>query len=142
MTMENVQTLDRNETKLVGYTVTASLNQDLESSIIGTLRKQLLDKRHEIANQLDVKGIYLVQVYTNIEWTPDVPFVSVVAVEVSDFDHVTEGFVRHVLPAGKYVKATHRGPESQIGETYDSIRETDLGNFRPFVFDYWTDFAV
>jgi predicted transcriptional regulator YdeE len=139
MTMEQVQTLERNETKLVGYTVTASLNQDLETRIIGKLREELFGKRHEIANRLDDDGIYLVQVYLDGEWTPDVPFVSFIAVEVSDFAHIPERLVRHTIPAGKYVKVTHKGPESQIGETYDSIRDKGIGGSRPFDFEYWAD---
>jgi predicted transcriptional regulator YdeE len=137
MTMGQVHSVERNETMLVGYTATASLNQDLEAGIIGGLREQLVDRRHEIANQLDDVGIYLVQVYQECEWTPDVPFISVVAVEVSDFAHIPEGFVHHTIPAGKYVKVTHKGPESQIGVTYDSIRDQGIDGSRPFDFEYW-----
>jgi predicted transcriptional regulator YdeE len=137
--MEQVQTLERNETKLVGYTVTASLNQDLETRIIGKLREELFGNRHEIANRLDDDGIYLVQVYLDGEWTPDVPFVSFIAVEVSDFANIPERLVRHTIPAGKYVKVTHKGPESQIGETYNSIRDKGIGGSRPFDFEYWAD---
>ncbi|WP_162309324.1 GyrI-like domain-containing protein [Cohnella abietis] len=137
--MEQLQALERKETKLVGYTAKVSLNQDLENSIVLGLREELVGKRQDIANRLDDNGIYLVQVYSEEEWTPDVPFVSIVAVEVSDFVHIPEGFVRHTLPAGKYVKVTHQGPESQIGETYDSIREQDIGSSRAFDFEYWTN---
>lgn len=139
MTMEQVQTLERNETKLVGYTVTASLNQDLETTIVGRLREELFGKRHQITNRLDDDGIYLVQVYPDSEWTPDVPFVSIVAVEVSDFAPIPEGLVRHTIPAGKYVKVTHTGPESQIGETYDLIRDKGIGDSRSYDFEYWAD---
>ncbi|MBP1995963.1 GyrI-like domain-containing protein [Paenibacillus eucommiae] len=139
MRTEQVQTLERNETKLVGYTVTASLNQDLAATIVGRLREDLIGKRHEIANRLDDEGIYLVQVYPDGDWTPDVPFVSIVAVEVSDFVHIPEGLVGHTIPAGKYVKITHMGPESQIGETYDSIRDNGISGFRLFDFEYWSD---
>ncbi|WP_234405642.1 GyrI-like domain-containing protein [Paenibacillus sp. IHBB 10380] len=135
--MEQVQTLERNETKLVGYSVTASLIQDLETRIVVRLREELFGKRHEIANRLDDDGIYLVQVYPDGEWTPDVPFVSIVAVEVDDFAHIPEGLIRHTIPAGKYVKVTHKGPESQIGETYDSIRDECIASSRSFDFEYW-----
>lgn len=99
---------------------------------------KLSGKRHEIPNQLD-DGTYLVQVYLDDEWTPDVPFVSIVAVKVSDFEQIPEGLVRHTLPAGKYVKVTHNGPESEIGETYDLIREKGIEGLRPFDFEYWTN---
>lgn len=139
MTMEQVQTLEREETKLVGYSVTASLNEDLESGIIGRLREELFGKRHEIANQLDNEGIYLVQVYSDDEWTPDVPFVSIVAVEVSVFAHIPEGLVQHTIPDGKYVKVTHQGTESTIGDTYDSIRDKGICSSRSFDFEYWVN---
>lgn len=139
MTMEQVETLERNETKLVGYKVTASLNQVLETSIVGKLREELFGKRNEIANRIDDKGIYLVQVYEEVEWTPDVPFTSIVAVEVSDFAHMQGEFVQHTIPAGKYVKVTHKGPESQIGSTYDTIHTEGISGPRPFDFEYWAD---
>ncbi|MEH6945007.1 GyrI-like domain-containing protein [Bacillus sp. JJ722] len=139
MTMERVQTLKRNETKLIGYTVTASVNQDLEKRIIERLRDELISKRHEISNRLDNDGMYLVQIYEDCEWTPDAPFESIVAVEVSNFDQIPDGFIRHTIPAGKYVKVTHKGPESSIGETYDAIRENGIEHTRPFDFEYWAD---
>jgi predicted transcriptional regulator YdeE len=139
MTME-VQTLERNETKLIGYTVMASLKQDLEQGIVGNLRQELLGKRHKIANQLNDTGIYLIQVYPDCEWSEDVPFESIVAVEVSDFSSpFPEGMIAHTIPAGTYVKVTHKGPESQIGDTYDAIREQDICSVRPFDFEHWVD---
>ncbi|MFK4344393.1 MULTISPECIES: GyrI-like domain-containing protein [unclassified Paenibacillus] len=139
MTMEEVLTLERNETKLIGYSVTASLNQDLETGIVVRLREELFDKRHEITSRLDEDGIYLIQVYPEDEWTPDVPFVSIVAAEVSNFAYIPEGLVRHTIPAGIYVKVTHQGPESQIDGTYDSIRDRGISASRSFDFEYWTD---
>jgi predicted transcriptional regulator YdeE len=139
MTMEQVQTLEKNETKLIGYSVTVSLNQDLENGIVGRLREELIGNRHKITNQLDDNGIYLIQVYPDCEWTPDVPFESIVAVEVSDFVRIPEGFISHTIPAGSYVKVTYKGPESEIGETYDLIRKKGIAECRPFDFEYWTD---
>jgi predicted transcriptional regulator YdeE len=139
MSLEQLQTIERNETKLIGYTVMVSLNQDLEGGIIEQLREKLLKKRPELTNQLVDDGIYLIQVYSDAEWTPDVPFESIVAVEVRDFDHIPEGLVQHTLPAGQYVKVTHNGPEAQIGETYDFIRDQDICPTRPFDFEYWTN---
>lgn len=139
MTMELGQTIERNDTKLVGYSVTVSLNQDLETSIIVKLREELFDKSHEIANRIDKNGAYLVQIYPDCEWTPDVPFESIVAVEVSDDAHIPEGFIRFTIPGGTYVKVTHNGPESRLGETYDLIREKNICDLRPFDFEYWAD---
>lgn len=137
--MDQVQTLNRTETKLIGYSVTVSLNQDLENGIIEKLREDFIGNRQKIANQVDDNGIYLVQVYPECEWTPDVPFESIVAIEVSEFVQIPEGFVSHTLPAGNYAKVFHRGPESEIGETYDLIREQGIAEFRLFDFEYWAD---
>ena len=85
--------------------------------------------------------MYLVQVYSDCEWTPDVPFISIIAVEVSSFEHIPVGFglIQHTIPAGKYIKVTHKGPESNIGDTYDAIREKGIDNVRAFDFEHWTD---
>ncbi|MBD8499713.1 GyrI-like domain-containing protein [Paenibacillus arenosi] len=141
MQTEQVQTVQLNEKKLVGLSVTVSLNQDLEHGIVVNLREQLLSKRSEMTNRVD-DGIYLIQVYPDCEWTEDVPFESIVAVEVSGDAHVPDGFVQHTIPAGDYAKFTHRGPESELGETYDAIRETGIAALRPFDFEYWADSCV
>lgn len=130
---------ERPETKLIGLAVTASLNQDLENETVGRLREELLGKRHEIVNRLEDGGIYLIQVYPECEWTPDVPFVSIVAVEVRDFTLIPDGFIQHTLPAGQYAKYSHKGPESLIGETYDLIREQGVASLRLFDFEYWVN---
>lgn len=134
-----MQTLERTETKLVGYTVTVSLNEDIETGIVVNLREKLIENVNKIINRADHHGIYLVQIYPDQEWTPDVPFESVVAVEVIDFDSIPEGFVRRIIPTGTYVKVTHKGPESEIEQTYHSIREKGIAVFRSFDFEYWTD---
>jgi predicted transcriptional regulator YdeE len=137
--MVRAQTLASNKKKLVADTVKASVNQDLEANIIKKLREELFSKRHEIANQVDDNAMYLVQLYPDYEWTPDVPFVHIVAVEVSDFTPLPEEFIQHTIPAGTYVKATHHGPESKLAETYDAIHEKGINNTRPFDFEYWVD---
>ncbi|WP_312116487.1 GyrI-like domain-containing protein [Brevibacillus reuszeri] len=137
MTIEQVQKLARKETKLVGFMVTASLNQDMADGIVDKLRTDLLGKRHEIGNVVDDEGMYLVQVYPDCEWTPDVPFVHIVGVEVHDFTQIPDGFISHTISAGNYAKIVHIGPESQIGDTYDAINERGLGDTRAFDFEYW-----
>lgn len=120
------QTLERNETKLVGYAVTASLMQDMENGIVGTMREKLLSKRHRIDNQIEAGELYLVQAYPDVEWTPEseVPFLSIVAVEVCSFASVPEGFVQHAIPAGNYVLVTHKGPVGSYSSYgASSIRE-------------------
>ncbi|WP_042166482.1 GyrI-like domain-containing protein [Paenibacillus gorillae] len=138
MNLELVQQLERSETKLAGYTVTVSLNQDLAEGIIVQLREQLKAQRHHIEKQTD-SGIYLVQVYSDEEWTPDTPFESIVAVEVGEIGHLPEGMVSYTLPAGAYAKVIHTGAESDIGDTYDLISDEGIASLRPFDFEYWAD---
>ncbi|MCR8657413.1 GyrI-like domain-containing protein [Paenibacillus endoradicis] len=139
MTQENMQTVERTETKLVGYTVTVSLNEDLETRIVVSLREKLISNLDKITNRLDHNGIYLVQIYPDEEWTPDVAFESIIAVEVTEFLPLPEGFVQRTVPAGTYVKISHKGAESHIEETYNSIREQGIAAFRSFDVEYWAD---
>ncbi|REK77035.1 GyrI-like domain-containing protein [Paenibacillus paeoniae] len=135
MPLEQI-TMNRSEIKLVGYRVHVSLNQDLEENIVVNLREEMTKQRHHISNQTNA-GMYLVQIYPEEEWTPDVPFTSLVAVEVSEYSEAPEGCVTHTIPSGQYVKVTHKGPESDIGEAYDWIREQDICSVRSFDFEYW-----
>ncbi|WP_246120436.1 GyrI-like domain-containing protein [Cohnella terricola] len=137
--MHVVQKIELNEKKLVGYTVTASLNRDLEEGLVLQLRQSLLEKRHKIANQLDSEEMFLVQVYTDEEWTRDVPFESIVAIEVSDHADIPEDFIRYTIPSGCYFLITHRGPESEIGATYDFIREQGIGSTRAMDVEHWVN---
>jgi len=137
MAIEQVQTLDRKETKLVGFTVTVSVNQDMEDGIVEKLRSELAGRRHEITSQADQTGMYLVQIYPDGEWTPDVPFKNMVGVEVSVFNDIPEGMTQHTIPAGKFMKVIHTGSELEIAETYDEINERGFGDNRPFDFEYW-----
>ena len=137
--MVHIQTLSSDEKKLVGYTVTASVNEDIAANIIVRLRDKLMDTRHNIPHQLDNTSMYLVQRYPDCEWTPDVPFVHIVAVEVHEFSDIPNEFIQHTLPAGTYTKVTHHGPESTLTETYHAIQEQAICSTRPFDFEYWTN---
>lgn len=132
--------VERTETKLVGYRVVVSLNQDLEEGIVVQLREKLLANRHLIPNQTN-EGMYLVQIYPDEQWTPDIPFTSIVAVEVNDYDQEIEKFDKHTIPSGSFVQVTHRGPEADIGDTYDWISEQELNSNRCFDFEYWAPSA-
>jgi len=86
--------------------------------------------------------MYLVHIYPDEQWTPDIPFTSIVAVEVNDYDQEIEEFVNHTIPSGSFVQVTHRGPEADIGDTYDWISEQELNSNRCFDFEYWTPRTV
>jgi len=139
--MREQQTVERTETKLVGYRVVVSLNQDLEEGIVVQLREKLSANRPVIPNQTN-EGMYLVQIYPDGQWTPDIPFTSIVAVEVNEYDQEIEQFAKYTIPAGTFVQVTHLGPEADIGDTYDWISEQKLSSSRCFDFEYWAPKAA
>ncbi|NBD24665.1 GyrI-like domain-containing protein [Paenibacillus glycinis] len=132
-----VDTMEREALKLVGYSIVESLNNVLETRIVGTLREELAGRRQEIEHGAG-SGIYLLQIYPQDgHWTPDVPFRHVIAVEVDAFGALPEGMIAHTLPRGRYAKFVHEGPESRIGETYAYIN--DAYGMRPIDIEYWPD---
>lgn len=131
------EVLDREEIKLVGFSIMESLHNVLESKEVGALREDLAARMNEIHNRIGT-GIYLLQNYCQEgQWTPHTPYEHVVAFEVSSFREIPEGMVTHTLLPGRYTKVVHQGPESQIGKTYDYINNTYGG--RPIDIEYWTD---
>jgi predicted transcriptional regulator YdeE len=132
-----VEMLERDEVKLVGFSIVASLNNVLETQIGGKLRKELDNRKLEVEGRVG-DGMYLIQIYpTDGHWTPDVPYQHVFAYEVRTLDDKLDGMVMYTLPAGRYNRVIHEGAESRIGETYDYINRT-LGP-RPIDIEYWSD---
>jgi predicted transcriptional regulator YdeE len=142
MLLDNIEIVERQEVKLVGYSLEASLNDIIQSKIVAKLREELSDKSNLIKSRLD-EGIYLVQIYPHCEWTPDVVYRHIIAIEVSTFEDIPEGMITHSIPSGRYIKFSHEGPESEIGNTYDLINEwlekNDFGGPRTFDTEYWKD---
>lgn len=129
--------MEREELKLVGYSIVESLNNVLESRIVGKLREELDGRRREIEHGAD-SGIYLIQIYPqDVHWTPDVPFRHVIGIEVQAFGAPPEGMIAHALPRGRYAKFVHEGPESRIGDTYAYIN--DAYGKRSIDIEYWPD---
>lgn len=129
--------MEREEIKLVGFSIKESLNKVIETKIGGTLREELDKRKFEIQNRIS-PGMYLIQIYPHdVRWTPDVPYQHVIACEVTTFDGISKDMITYTLPAGRYIKILHQGPESQIGTTYDYINKTYGG--RPIDIEYWND---
>jgi hypothetical protein len=57
--MPQVQLLEKEEMKLVGFSVKDSLNNILKSNIVGDLREVLVNRKNEIPNKIG-DGIYLI----------------------------------------------------------------------------------
>lgn len=132
-----VDVVERKETRLVGLSVVESLNKAMETKMGGKMRRELESRRAEIENRTDA-GIYLIQIYPQDgHWTPDVPYRHLFAYEVESLARFPADMYSYTLPAGRFIKVVHKGPESQIGETYDFINETY--GARPIDIEYWSD---
>nr|WP_280518687.1 effector binding domain-containing protein [Lederbergia wuyishanensis] len=127
--------MEKEEIKLVGFSVMESLNDILANRTVGILREDLDKRKNEVENR-EGDGIYLIQLYSAGGWTPDTPFENIVAVKVSSFAEIPSDMITHVVPAGQYAKFVHIGLESEISHTYDRIN--DYGP-RPFDVEYWED---
>ncbi|CAG9621475.1 GyrI-like domain-containing protein [Sutcliffiella rhizosphaerae] len=133
-----IEKLEREEIKIVGFSVTESLNNILNHDIVKNLRESLFKRKSEI-NGRKTNGIYLVQLYSDDgEWTHDTPFENIVAFEVDSLSDIPNDMVQYTIPAGFYTHFIHKGPESKIGDTYESINEYSL---RPFDIEYWHDIS-
>ncbi|MDQ8734378.1 GyrI-like domain-containing protein [Paenibacillus sp. LHD-38] len=129
--------IEREELKLIGFSIIESLNHVLQSKIVGALREGLAQRLNEIENRIGT-GIYLIQIYPQDgQWTPDVPFQHVIAFEVSSIDKIPTGMINHTVPPGRFIKIVHKGLESQIAATYNFINNTYGG--RPIDIEYWND---
>ncbi|RAP75865.1 GyrI-like domain-containing protein [Paenibacillus montanisoli] len=137
MQTRQVERVDRGEIRLIGFEIIQSLNQVLESKIVGTLRENLVQRRDELEGVLNA-GVYLVQIYPEDGyWTHDRPYRHIIALEVAEHQTLPADMIAHTLPGGQYVKTIHLGPESRISETYEYINE-HLGH-RPVDIEYWHD---
>jgi len=137
---EEVQAIDRPEKHLVGFRIRSSL----KSKVVHRLRHELAARAGEIAGKTE-DGIYLVQVYDGPGWTPDTPFTHVVGKAVDRLGAVPTGMTAHTIPAGHFLRFEHKGPESQIGGSYEAMNAWMKDNEReqcaPFDFEYWGDIA-
>lgn len=133
-----VSVLEREEMKLVGFSIMESLNKVIDTKIAEILRKELETRMSEIDNRTERPGMYLIQIYPQDgHWTHDVPYQHVIACEVESYGVVPSGMMTYTLPAGRYTKIVYQGAESNIGAAYDFINKTFGG--RPIDIEYWND---
>ncbi|WP_121612750.1 GyrI-like domain-containing protein [Mesobacillus foraminis] len=140
MQMPQVQILEKEELRLVGFSVSDSLNNIVKSNIVGILREELVNRKNEIPGKKE-DDLYLIQLYPEGMWTPDVPYTHIVGFEVSEYGDTPSGMIKHCVPPGNYAEFVHRGPETSIGSTYDLINEwlekNGHGGPRPFDIELW-----
>jgi AraC family transcriptional regulator len=110
----------------------------------GELWRQFMPKRKEIRNNTGLE-LYSVEVYSNAqffnEFDPQAEFDKWAAVEVSDFDSVSDEMETLIIPGGLYAVFLHRGTADEAVRTYRHI----YGNWLPnsdFLLDDRPHFAV
>lgn len=106
--------------KLVGFSRKATLNEELESGIVRSMRDTLAMRIGEIRDRVG-DSMFLVQLYDDCEWTPDTPFTHIVAVEAAHAEDIPDGMMLHVVPEGRFIAFRHLGSEAGIDETYAAI---------------------
>ena len=142
MLSSDVREIEQPEKHLVGFSIRGSLNEIIEKKLGNMLRDKLVARASEISNRMD-DGMYLVQIYDPVRWTPDTPFTQVFGKEVDRVAGLPEGMIAHTIPAGTYLRFMHLGPMNGIGATYDAMRawlaEHQRGGPCPYDFEYWRD---
>ncbi|MDR6724196.1 putative transcriptional regulator YdeE [Paenibacillus amylolyticus] len=142
MLLDDIEIVMKPEIKLVGYQAQASLNEDIQGNIVRNLRAKLkLDAPH-VPNMKDA-GMYLIQIYPDVEWTPDVVFTHIVAIEVQESQQIAEQMITHTVPAGRFIRFIHAGSEAEIDETYHAVNDWLVNNGydepRAFDMEHWAE---
>lgn len=120
MLLEQVEIQVLSEKKLVGYTIQTSLKEDQEHQIIQKLRDNFIQQLRHVVKAVD-NQIYLVQLYPEGDWTADLVFTTIVAVEVAEYLAIDDEMTHQTLPQGEYYEFIHEGNEADIDETYIGI---------------------
>ncbi|MEI2284956.1 GyrI-like domain-containing protein [Paenibacillus polysaccharolyticus] len=117
------------ETKIVtlaafhvaGYRIEATV-EEFEAGLRQNLYDKLIEKRDQIKHRKNDQ-VLLMQLYPSYEdFNAKVdPFAHVLCYEVNETEGTPPGMIIHHVPARSYVTCTHRGLESDIGDTYDYI---------------------
>jgi len=107
---------------VTGITIAGTL-QEIEQQLGEQAKETLLAREEEIINRLD-QTLYLIQLFPKEkpEYRPEVDAVTqIIGFKVPVIEHVPEGMICHTVPGNQYVVYTHRGPESELRETYNYL---------------------
>jgi predicted transcriptional regulator YdeE len=106
---------------IVGYRIEATV-EELEAGLRQSHYDKLIEKKGEIKHRKNDQ-VLLMQIYPSHEgFDAKVdPFTHVLCYEVDKLEGVPSEMITHHVPARSYVTCTHRGLESDIGDTYDYI---------------------
>lgn len=142
MLLDDIEIVVKPELKLVGYEAQASLKEDIQGNIVGGLRSKLNLNAPQISNHTDT-GMYLIQIYPDVEWTPDVVFTHIVAIEAQESQRISDELITHTVPAGRFIRFIHSGSEAEIDETYQAVNDWLANNGydepRAFDMEHWTE---
>ncbi|WP_434751527.1 GyrI-like domain-containing protein [Paenibacillus amylolyticus] len=106
---------------VVGYRIEATV-EEFEAGLRQSHYDKLIEKKNEIKHRKNDQ-VLLMQLYPSHEdFDAKVdPFTHLLCYEVNNTEGVPPDMIIHHMPARSYVTCTHRGIETEIGDTYDDI---------------------
>ncbi|WP_426449903.1 GyrI-like domain-containing protein [Paenibacillus sp. S-38] len=129
---------------VAGISIEANLKQISEELLGRKAYETMLSRREELPEKQS-PHLHLVQIYPlkpGFHAQVDA-FRQIIGCLVPEGTEPPEGMTVHTLPPREYVKATHQGPESELGKTYDAIygQWMQKNGRRPDCFDFevWDD---
>lgn len=112
---------------VVGYSLEATV-EEFESGLGKSHYDKLVERKKEIHHRKN-ENVMLMQIYPmNEDFNAKVDkFTHLIGYEVTSLDNFPSEMISHDVPVSQYATCTHRGNESEIGDTYDYIYGQYLG---------------
>lgn len=106
---------------VVGYLIEATV-EEFESGLGKSHYHKLVERKKEIQHRKN-DNVMLMQMYPmNEDFNAKVDkFTHLIGYAVTSLENVPSEMISHDVPDSQYVTCTHRGIESEIGDTYDYI---------------------
>ncbi|WP_338594067.1 GyrI-like domain-containing protein [Paenibacillus sp. Y5S-9] len=106
---------------VVGYSIVATL-EEFESGLGKSRYHKLVERKDEFQHRKN-DNVMLMQIYpVNEDFNAKTDkFTHLIGYEVISSENVPSEMISHEIPDSQYVTCTHRGIESEIGDTYDYI---------------------
>ncbi|WP_145318430.1 GyrI-like domain-containing protein [Paenibacillus xylanexedens] len=113
--------------RVVGYSIVATV-EEFESGLGKSHYHKLVERKMEIQHRKN-DNVMLMQMYPmNEDFNAKVDkFTHLLGYEVISSENVPSEMISHEVPDSQYVTCTHRGIESEIGDTYGYIYGQCLG---------------
>ncbi|WP_260986503.1 GyrI-like domain-containing protein [Paenibacillus xylanexedens] len=106
---------------IVGYSIEATV-EEFESGLGKSHYHKLVERKDEIQYRKN-DNVMLMQMYPiNEDFNAKTDkFTHLLGYEVTSLENVPSEMISHEVPESQYVTYTHRGVESEIGDTYDYV---------------------